>query len=152
MRQTSPAATAGRRLNWSGTSSEKSPAGRRSDCGTAKKRQDGMAFQLCRPATIKLLPYEDAPFCTPFALLFSLLILLFYHSQNEPAHNRSQYASKYAVAYLTSSKYQASSATSGQVLALMVRPYELLRCSRPLIIVTASARVRPEYGWNPPSG
>ena len=63
-----------------------------------------------------------------------------------------QYASKYAVANFTASKYHVPSATSGQVLALMVRPYELLRCSRPLIIVTASARVRLEYGWNPPSG
>lgn len=37
------------------------PAGRRSDRGAAKKRQDGMTFQPCRPATIKLLPYKRAP-------------------------------------------------------------------------------------------
>lgn len=27
-----------------------------------QKRQDGMTFQPCRPATIKLLPYGGAPF------------------------------------------------------------------------------------------
>ena len=29
---------------------------------TAKKRQDGMTFQPCRPATIKLLPYRGTSF------------------------------------------------------------------------------------------
>ena len=67
--RTNPTATAGRRSNWSKTSSEKLTYGRQWNCEMAKKRQDGMTFQPCRPATIKLLLYGGAPFhVSPFLL------------------------------------------------------------------------------------
>lgn len=72
MRRISPAATALRRLGRTGTASERSACRATVRLWNGKK-QGGMAFQPCRPAAVKSLPYGLA-----FASAF--LPVLFSHS------------------------------------------------------------------------
>ena len=85
------------------------PVRRWSDRGTAKKRQDGMTFQPCRPATIKLLPYGGAPFARPhlfckrFLSFWSQFRCFFYFKNRmiRQSNSLSQYK-KYLFSFLSS--------------------------------------------------